>query len=292
MSDPKQLIAQAESLQKPQSGFMLLFTGSSNSYRMEEATDLYVQAANTYRLNKDFNSAGKLYVKASEIQEKLGNHNDVANHLVEAYKCFKGVSPQDAISSLKKAVHIFLTQNGQFRRAANFMGDLGELYESVGDTDNAIASYEQAGDYFQTDRAEALSNKSYLKSADLCALSGDYKKAVELYDIVIRQLLGNNLTRFSMKDYFFKVILCVLAMDDVIEARKRNETFLGDEPTWESTREYKLVGEILEAIDQGDIDGFQDKVFEFDQFSKLDRLKTQLLLKIKDTVDKDDDDLL
>ncbi|KAG7194893.1 vesicular-fusion protein S17 [Scheffersomyces spartinae] len=292
MSDPKQLIAQAESLQKPQSGFMLLFTGSSNSYRLEEATDLYVQAANMYRLKKDFNSAGKLYVKASEIQDKLGNHNDVANHLVEAYKCFKGVSPQDGITSLKKAVHIFLTQNGQFRRAANFMGDLGELYESVGDTENAISSYEQAGDYFQTDRAEALSNKAYLKSADLCALQGDYKKAVELYDTVIKQLLGNNLTRFSMKDYFFKVILCVLAMDDIIEARKRNDTFLGDEPTWESTREYKLVNEILESIDQGDIDGFQDKVFEFDQFSKLDKLKTQLLLKIKDTVDKDDEDLL
>ena len=125
------------------------------------------------------------------------------------------------------------------------------------------------------------------------ALNGNYKRAVELYDNIIKNLLGNSLSRWSLKDYFFKVVLCVLCMDDVIEAHKRKDQFLQDDPSWGQSREYKLVEGILESIDQGDVEGFSDKVFDFDQFSKLDKLKTQLLLKVKNSVvAKDDDDLL
>lgn len=291
MLDPRSLIAEAEKLAKPQTG-LFSFLGGSSSTRLEEASDLYVQAANAYRLNKDFSLAGTQFINASELQRKLNNHNDVANYLIEAYKCFKSVSPHDAIDALSKAIHIFLTQNGQFRRAANFQMDLAELFESIGDTANATQSFEKAGDYFSTDHAEALSNKAYLKCADLYALSGEYLKARGLYDNIIKNSLGNNLTKWNLKDYFFKNLLCTLCMDDQVEANKRLNLFAEDEPSWPSTREYKLVQDILEAIEGGDVQAFSDKVYEFDQFSQLDKLKTQLLLKVKNSVvDKDDEDL-
>ena len=46
MSDPRSLIAEAEKLLKPQLGFFLFLSGSSASMRKEDATDLYIQAAN------------------------------------------------------------------------------------------------------------------------------------------------------------------------------------------------------------------------------------------------------
>lgn len=291
MLDPKSLIQSAQKLEKPQLGFMLLFSGGS-SYRLEEASDLYVQAGNMYRLNKDFGSAGLQFLKAAELQKKLNNMNDVLNHLVEAYKCFKDVLPNDAITALKEAIHIFLTQNGQFRRAANFQMDLGELYETIGDTNNASESYERAGDYFSTDHAPLLSNKAYLKCADLNALSGEYSKARDHYDTVIKNSVGNALTKWNLKEYFLKNLLCVLAMDDLVEANKRMERFAEEEPLWPQTREYKLVRDLVEAIDNGDTQSFSDKVYEYDQFSPLDKLKTQLLLKIKNSVvENDEEDL-
>ncbi|KAI5950958.1 SEC17 [Candida jiufengensis] len=293
MSDPKSLIAEAEKLLKPQSGFFSFISGSSQSMRKEDATDLYIQAANSYRLKKDFNQAGNQFIKASEIQQSLGNYNDSANHLVEAYKCFKSNSPINAIDALSKAIHIFLTQNGQFRRAANFTMDLGELYESVDDIPNAIKSYEQAGDYFQTDNAEALSNKAFLKCADLSALSNDYKKAIELYDQIIKNSLNSSLTKWSLKDYIFKVLLCILCTEDIVEVEKRLAKYNEEDPNWANSREYKLIESILESINKGDVEDFSDKVFEFDKFSKLDKLKTQLLLKIKTSVvDNDEVDIL
>lgn len=276
---------------KPQTG-LFSFLGGSSSFRLEEATDLYVQAANVYRLNKDYNLAGTQFLRASDLQKKLNNHNDVANHLIEAYKCFKSVSPNDAIDALSQAIHIFLTQNGQFRRAANFQMDLAELYESIADVKNASESYEKAGDYFSTDHAEALSNKAYLKCADLNALLGNYLKARDLYDSIIKNLLGNNLTKWNLKEYFMKNILCTLCLDDVVDAQKRLDAYAEEEPSWPATREYKLLQDILTSIDDGNVQAFSDTVYEFDQFSKLDKLKTQLLLKIKNSVvEKDDDDL-
>lgn len=291
MLDPRSLIAEAEKLAKPQTGFFSLFGGSS-SYRLEEATDLYIQAANTYRLSKDFGLAGLQFLKAAELQSQLNNHNDVANNLIEAYKCFKSVSPSDAIDALSRAIHIFLTQNGQFRRAANFQMDLAELYEQTGDVENATQSYEKAGDYFSTDHAEALSNKAFLKCADLNAALGAYRKARDLYDGIIKNLLGNNLTKWNLKEYFLKNILCTLCMDDVVDAQKRLDGFCEEEPSWPSTREYKLVLDILASIESGDVQAFSDTVYEYDQFTKLDKLKTQMLLKIKNSVvENDDDDL-
>ncbi|CAN3357390.1 alpha-soluble NSF attachment protein [Diutina catenulata] len=293
MADPKVLIEEGEALLKPKSGFMSFFSGESNSSRMDDASECFTQAGNAYRLQKDFSNAGNQFIRAADIQTKLNNHNDAANNYVEAYKCFKGVSPSDGIDALKRAIHIFLTQNGQFRRAANFTSDLAELYESVGDTEQAAVAYEQAGDYFSTDHADNLASKQFLKCADVLAGAGNYGKAVEMYDKVIEVAMGNNLSRWSLKDYFFKVVICLLCEGDDVEAQKRMEKYVAEEPSFEQSREYKLLVDILDAIEQGDAATFADKVFEYDQFSKLDKLKTQLLLKVKSSVvEKEEEDLL
>jgi alpha-soluble NSF attachment protein len=51
--------------------------------------------------------------------------------------------------------------------------------------------------------------------------------------------------------------------------------------TFGSTREAKFITAILEAVENGDLENFQGSVFEFDQVTKLDNWKTNILLKIK-----------
>lgn len=288
MSDPRELIQEAEKLLKPQGWFLLVISGSSQYSRQEEASDLYVQAGNQYLLNRDFANAATQFVKASEIQKELRNDNDMANYLIEAYKSYKFVSPQDAISCLSKAIDIYSARNGQFRRAANCSMDLGSLYESIPDLEKAAQAYEKAGQLYTVDHAEALSSKAYTSCADLYASSGQYSKAIEYYDSVSKVNVHLSLTSWKLKEYYLKIILCCLCLDDIVEARNKLQSFSGD---WENTREFKFVQDILEAIEQGDVQAFTDTVFNFDQFSKLDKLKTQLLLKIKQTVERDDDDL-
>ena len=60
-------------------------------------------------------------------------------------------------------------------------------------------------------RACRLANKAWLKVADIAALAGQYPRAIDRYEAVARASLNSNLTKWSVKDYFFKAGACYLA---------------------------------------------------------------------------------
>lgn len=51
--------------------------------------------------------------------------------------------------------------------------------------------------------------------------------------------------------------------------------------TFASTREAKFINILTDAIEAGDVEMFTGAVFEFDQVTKLDNWKTNILLKVK-----------
>ena len=59
--------------------------------------------------------------------------------------------------------------------------------------------------------------------------------------------------------------------------------------TFPSTREAKFINALIEAIAAGDQEQFTAVVVEYDQVTKLDNWKTNILLKIKKTVEEPDD---
>ena len=56
-----------------------------------------------------------------------------------------------------------------------------------------------------------LANKMYIKVADLAAVEKQYGRAIERYEQVAKSSIGNNLMKWSLKEYFFKSTLCLLA---------------------------------------------------------------------------------
>ncbi|SCV02059.1 LAMI_0G15500g1_1 [Lachancea mirantina] len=292
MSDPQRLIQQAQKKAQPSSGFMKLF-GASDSYRYEEAADLYVEAANLYRLRKELDTAGATFLDAAECQQKAGNDDEAGNTFVEAFKAFKsGSSPFKAAQALSKAIEIF-TRRGQFRRGANFKFELAEILESdLQDYPGAMEAYETAADWYAQDQALALANKSYLKCADLKALDAKYIDACDIYRKVIQNSLGNRLSQWSIKEYYLKLVLCYMAADDQVAAQKSLNEAVSEDSNFASSREHELLTALIECYSAGDVEHFSAKVYEFDRYSKLDKWKTTVLLKIKDSMASADDDLL
>jgi alpha-soluble NSF attachment protein len=70
--------------------------GSSSSSKFEEAGDLYQQAANQYKIDRDFKSAGDAFSKEAECRERAGEANDAANAWWNAAKAYKQSSPDRA----------------------------------------------------------------------------------------------------------------------------------------------------------------------------------------------------
>lgn len=293
MSEPEDLIAKAEKKMNSGGGFLNSFFGSSQS-KYEEASELYMQAANMYKLRKQGNLAGETFEKAASCLVMSEYTKDEASNVyVEAFKVFKSSENfEKAAENLNRAVEIF-TLKGNFRRAASFEFELAQLYETdLKQFDLAVASYERSGDWYFEDQAESLANKAYLKVADISALNENYLKAFDFYKKVAKRSLNNNLTKWNLKEYFFKGVLCLLAASDQIAAEKALSEFVDWDPSFVQTREYQLLLDLIDAIKTGDEETYSTKLYEFDQFSKLDSWKTKILLKIKQSIQEQEDDIL
>ena len=254
----------------------------------------------------------------------------MANTLVEAFKVYRKEEPTEAARVLAKAIQHY-TIKGQFRRAATHQQNLAEVYElEIGDQRRALEAYETAAGWFESDNAEALANKLYLKVADLAALDGDYHKAIEKFEAVARSSVNNNLMKWSVKDYFLKAGICHMAtkvrtpeapsqspraspaiaptshhkpksfkityqltitsQQDIVATRRALQTYLELDNSFQQTREFLLLNDLAEAVEQGEQEQFADKLFQFDQMSKLDKWKTTLLLRVKNNIEEQGED--
>lgn len=100
--------------------------------------------------------AGDAFLRAAAVQSKqLNEPDDSANTLIEAYKSYRKTNPEDAAQALERAIAHY-TSKGNFRRAATNQQNLAELYEvEIADPKRAIAAYDTAAGWFESDNAEA-----------------------------------------------------------------------------------------------------------------------------------------
>ncbi|KAK0615827.1 soluble NSF attachment protein [Bombardia bombarda] len=271
------------------SGGFGFFSNKEDKY--QQAADLYVQAANAFRLAKEYKESGKAFESAAKVhRDKLSEPDDGANNMVDAFKVYRKEFPEDAVRCLDVAINHY-TSKGNFRRAASHKEHAGEVFElEIGDRKRALDCYDKAAGWYEDDNAPALANKLWLKVADISALEGDYYRAIECYDKVADASLSNNLMRYSVKEYFLKAGIAAMATKDLISVRRNIEKYREKDPSFAQQREYQLLMDLTEAIDAGDQEAFTDKLFAYDQMSKLDKWKTEMLVRIKNQIEDADNE--
>uniref|UniRef100_A0A8C7Q1N2 N-ethylmaleimide-sensitive factor attachment protein, alpha a n=1 Tax=Oncorhynchus mykiss TaxID=8022 RepID=A0A8C7Q1N2_ONCMY len=243
------LIAEADKKMKSSRGFGALFGGSSRKY--EEACDMYVRAANMFKMAKNWS---------------------------------------EAINCLNQAIEIY-TDMGRFTIAAKHHISIAEIYESeLLDVDKAIAHYEQAADYYKGEESNSAANKCLLKVATYAAQLEQYQKAIEIYEQIGTYAMDSVLLKYGAKDHFFKAALCHFCVD-MLNARLSVQRYEEMFPAFSDARECKLVKKLLDAYEEHDVDAFTDAVKDFDSISRLDQWNTTMLLRIKKQIQDDESDL-
>jgi alpha-soluble NSF attachment protein len=81
-----------------------------------------------------------------------------------------------------------------------------------------------------------------------------------------------------------------LAIGDQVGTDRALEQYREIDPAFQGTREHMLLTDLSEAVKQGDQESFTDKLYQFDQVSKLDKWKTTLLLRVKNAIEEQGDD--
>ncbi|KAG7294269.1 hypothetical protein NEMBOFW57_004339 [Staphylotrichum longicolle] len=291
--DPRALEQQAkktfESAQGATSGFAKLLGFGSGGDKYERAAELYTDAANAYRAQRMNKESGKARLEAARIlKDKLNQPREAATAMAEAFNMFRKEDPAGAIECIQQAIGLF-TAEGQFRRAATHMENAAELLEvEMGDRKKAMDFYNQAAQWYEDDRAQALANKLYLKEADIAALEGDYYRAVANYEKVADASLENHLMKYSIKEYWLKAGLCILATKDLVAAHRNLEGYKQKDPSFAGQRECQLLTDLIEAVEAGNQEAFTDKLYAYDQMSRLDKWKTEILPFVQTFIDSID----
>jgi alpha-soluble NSF attachment protein len=84
--------------------------------------------------------------------------------------------------------------------------------------------------------------------------------------------------------------LTFVVLQDLVAINRALESYRDIDPSFASTREHQLLVDLVQAIEQSDQEAFTDKLFQFDQLSKLDKWKTTLLLRVKGNIEETGED--
>lgn len=255
------------------------------------AAELYNEAGNTFKCVKAWKEAGDAFMNAAEADISAGEPEEAARRRISAASCYKKVEPAKAVEALKMAIQVFL-KSGRFHLAASHEKEVAEIYEnSLDDLKNAAVYYEKAADRYVAEDSLATALGCQMKAANLSALVEDYTKAIEIFSAVCKQWAGDELKRYSMKDYLVRNGLCLLATGDLVQARREIDRFSQLDHNFSTTHEAALLRGTLEALEQNDTEMLTEAVATFDQVGLLDEWKTKMLLRLKRSIIAEDESL-
>ncbi|KAI5642986.1 soluble NSF attachment protein, SNAP domain-containing protein [Phthorimaea operculella] len=290
-----QLMAKAEKTQKSLNTFLgSLFNVSS---KRQDAIDCYIRAGNLFKMEKKWFQAGQAFCNAAcLLNQEVSTRFDAATNYVDAYNCYKrcddnSEANNDAICCLLKAIEIY-TDMGRFSMAAKQHESLAELYEQncykrefkvdrvpTEKLAFAMQSYEKAADYFQGENSVSSANKCMLKVAYWAAYMEDYEKAINIYEQIAKSSLTNSLLKSKAKEYMYRAALCHLCVD-ILNAQHALEKYCELYPAFEDTREYKLVKELIESLEEQNEEAFIEVIKSADSFLQ-DQWYEMMIARIK-----------
>jgi len=278
----KALVAKAD--QKLKGGMFSFLSGGPN---WDEASELYQQAANQFKLAKDWQEAAKCFAQCGYCAQKSGSPTDEANFYNEAGNVLKKVSTAEAVEQYEKAI-AFYSAAGRFQQSGKLLLSIGELYEAERlQHKEAMDYFKRAAEMFELDdHGKSNYSKCILKVAEYAAKDGPsgLQEAIKIFEDEGSKALQNNLLQYGAKDHFFRAGILHLVVGDTVTVNLAVERYQSLDPRFAGSREGELLVRLAEAFENRDVDIFVDKLGEYDAVTKLDAWKTDFLVKVKEAM--------
>ena len=201
-----------EDAEKKLDSFSLFFRKERNI----EAADLFKQAANLYKINKQRKNFFKCIIKASKIYEESGEIHEAARNYLEGARVAKNVDPDNAISYYHK--HLELSNNLKH----------GEIYKEIGEFLKELGRYEESMKYLNDAIDDfTLNNRSYSINScldNICRMYLNKRRYKDAGETFIK--MAENI-KISKDRMLFTALLCFIhhdpinAKDKLIEYRNQ-----------------------------------------------------------------------
>lgn len=273
----------AKAEQKLKGGFLSSLFGGPN---YEEAGELYQQAANQFKLSKEWPEAANCFVQCATCARQSGNASDEANFLMEAGNVLKRISTQQAVEQYEKAIIIF-GNGGRYSQAGKLLMTIAESYEAEHLSHTEVKEYyKRAAEMFDLDdHGKSNLSKCNLKVAELAAKDGELEEAIRIFESEGDKALKNHLMQYGAKEHLFKAGILHLVVGDVPSINIAVDKYRSLDPRFADSREGQLLADLAEAFESSNVEMFVEKLADYDNISKFDAWKTQFLVQVKDKME-------
>jgi len=261
--------------------------GPSKSEKLSAAQDLYIKAANQYKIAKCYEKAGQAFADAGQLylESNHGNYS-AASNFTKAAEMYRKTNKAAAVKNLERSVKLFL-DDGKFSSAAKNKEQVAEIAAEDGRHTDSIIAYEKAADYYEAENSPSSASACLLKAGYLSVDVCEYEKAITIFEKVAGNYVNNTLTNFKCKQLFFEAQICRMFLGDLVDCRKSLGRYLDLKNDFIKTREYTMLEGTLTAFENFDADQYSAAVTEFDSVQPLQRWQTTVLLAIKDRIEKE-----
>ncbi|CAD7946239.1 unnamed protein product [Amoebophrya sp. A120] len=254
-------------------GLMSFFSGPP----YDEIQDLYEQACNQLKMEKNFQVAAEVYLqKLPYVAEKNSAPRfQRANYFVEGGKCLQKLTGTlAALQAFEDAITLW-GQDGKYMQAGKLMKSIAEQLseESLGSDNTQLIEkyYSRACDMFEMDDyGKAQLSACRLKLAEYAAANGEHKKAIDVFESEARACLSNNLRQYSAKDYFWQAGVLHLVMGDMVTIKIARDRYCQEDPRFEKSMEGQLFAKIVDALEADKEDDFTEVLGDYNDTKPLE----------------------
>lgn len=280
MAGARAMVKQAD--EKIKGGFLSCWAGTG---RFEEASELYEQAANQYKLTKQWQEVADCWSQCAYCAQKTGDSNAEANSFQEAGNALRRISTSGAVEAYEQAIAV-LSSSGSFSRAGKLLKSIAELHEQEKlDGTECKACWKRAAEMFELDdHSKSNISECNLKVAEYAAKDGELQEAIRLFEAEGEKALRVTALQYGAKEHFLRAGLVHLLVGDPVNVTLAVERYNALDPRFASSREGELLVGLAEAFEQSDGESFTERLQSFDSVTKLSAWKTDVLLKVRDAI--------
>jgi tetratricopeptide (TPR) repeat protein len=241
--------------------------------KKEQTIELFIQASNLYKIDRD----GKGYMRCMEMASKL--LEDVKDNYM-ASRCYLDMARYAKNNKLKNTVDYYkkyleLTTE---TKLGDVFYEIAEYYKSMGEFDCAIENFNQSiGEYELVNRKYGI-NKCLDCMARMYLNSNDYKMAGKTINDI-----GNNIG-IGKKNCFFTSILAFLNYDVVLALKK-----LEDIKHEIDNNDYDFLKSVCDAVMNEDIDVLTNLISSFNMKIRVKNVYYPVIINLLKLIKNDTD---
>ena len=251
----------------------------------EAAYEYFIKAGGVFKSERNWLRAGDAFMRAGDMSMKLKNAGDAAQSYTESANAYKKVDISKAQSVMQQAIQLNL-ENNRLSGAAKLLKEWAEALELDGRSDDAVAAYTRARQYFEAEDQPQASNACTLKIAKLNVDLKKYVLAAKEYETVAFRYTEGPL-KHQARESFFKAFLCRAALvkpdnatETVAAAREALSTYCVADLHFPRSREEEVCNLLLEALDESDEDKYQEALGIMHELRMIDDVKVSIMTDI------------